>query len=136
MSGRRDGHVVWLGVFAGALLFLIGVRFLVVPDQAAMTFGLAREISGSELHQVVGLRDLWLGGLAIVFAFGKMWRALSLWFLFAVPVCWIDAVIAAHSSGWAWAVGFHIASGVFCLILAWAAWRRIPERGPATPVRC
>jgi uncharacterized protein DUF4267 len=119
----KNRHVVWLAVFAGALLCLIGVRFIVVPRAAANTFGLAREIANYELHRIVGLRDLWLGGLAVAFALAREWRALALWLLLGAGVCFADAAIAGASSGKALAVAFHAGSGVFCLWLGVAAWR-------------
>jgi hypothetical protein len=120
---RKGRHIVWLAVFAGVLLFLIGVRFLLVPRAAANTFGLAREIANYELHRIIGLRDLWLGALAVAFALLREWRALALWLLLAAGVCFADAVIAGSSSGKALAVAFHAGSGVFCLWLGIAAWR-------------
>ena len=121
---RKNRHVVWLAVFAGALLCLIGVRFLLVPRAAANTFGLAREIANYELHRIVGLRDLWLGGLAVTFALLRAWRALALWLLLGAGVCFADAAIAGTSSGKPLAVAFHAGSGVFCLWLGVAAWQR------------
>lgn len=121
---RKNRHIVWLGVFAGALLFLIGVRFLVVPDGAAFTFGIAKAPPDSAaLHHVIGLRDLWLGGLAVAFALWRDWRSLALWLLLAVGVCWADAAIVAANGGAPLAIGFHVGSGIFCLVLGVAAWR-------------
>lgn len=112
-----------LAILAGGLLLLIGVRFLIVPDSAARTFGLGRQLLGAELHWIVGLRDLWLGALAILLAVLREWRALSLWFLLGAGVCLADAGIAAHSSGKALAIAFHAGSGIFCLALGLALWR-------------
>jgi len=117
-------HLVWLGVFAGGLLFLIGVRFLVMPDQAIFTFGLGDAPEGPALHYVIGLRDLWLGALAIAFALLHEWRALALWLLMGALVCWADAAIVATNNGPALALAFHIGSGLFCLAVGLGAWRR------------
>lgn len=119
----RHGRIAALAILAGALLLLIGVRFLVVPESAGKTFGLTPAMTGSEMHYVVGLRDVWLGALAVAFALLREWRALALWLLFAVLVCWGDAVIIASSGGPALAIAFHVGSGVFCLVLGIAAWR-------------
>lgn len=119
-----------IGVLAGLLLFAIGVRFLIVPDQATRTFGLAKDLSGNELSYIIGLRDLWLGALAIAFALLREWRALALWFAFGVLVCWSDALIAASSGGRFWPVVFHAVCGVACAILAVAVWRA--DRGEKT----
>lgn len=125
----RHRHVVWLGVFGGALLFIIGVRFMLVPDSALYTFGLASAPENSKgVHYVIGLRDLWLGALAIVFALLRDWRALGLWFLMGALVCWSDAAIVAANDGPTLAIAFHSGSGVFCLALGWGAWRRRPQR--------
>lgn len=102
----------------GVLLFVIGVRFLLVPEQAARTFGLAREIAGHELHTMIGLRDLWLGALAIAFALARQWRALSLWFGFGAMVCFADAGVAWGSSGRTGPVAFHIICGLLSVGLA------------------
>lgn len=118
----RAKRVMWLSIFGGGLLTLIGLRFLFVPQSAAMTFGLAPEFSGNEMHYVVGLRDIWLGGLAIAFAWLREWRALSFWFIGAAGCCFLDSGIVAASSANPFAMAFHIGSGVFCAFLARAAW--------------
>ncbi|CFX43892.1 conserved membrane protein of unknown function [Candidatus Filomicrobium marinum] len=119
----RRKPIVALAVIAGALLTLIGIRFLLVPDSAAKTFGLTPAMAGAQLHAIIGLRDIWLGALAIAFALLGQWRALALWFLFGVLVCWADAAIVATSGGPRLAIAFHTGSGVFCLVLGVAAWR-------------
>ncbi len=121
-------HVVWLGVFGGALLFIIGVRFMIVPDSALFTFGLGSAPQDSKaVHYVIGLRDLWLGALAVAFALLRDWRALGLWFLMGTLVCWSDAAIVASNNGPNLAVAFHTAAGIFCAALGWGAWRRRPQ---------
>lgn len=119
----RYRRIAGLAVLAGALLLLIGVRFLIVPESAAKTFGLTPAMQGHEMHYIIGLRDVWLGALALAFAYFAEWRALALWLLFAVAVCWGDALIVAGSGGPVAAVAFHLGSGVFCLALGFAAWR-------------
>lgn len=121
-SRRRGRAVVWLTVAASLLFVVIGVRFLVVPDGAARTFGLAPALA-HELHHMVGLRDLWLALLALAFALLREWRALALWFALGSLVCFADSLIVLMSSANPWAVGFHAGSGIFCLALAWAARR-------------
>mgnify|MGYP001481686989 CR=1 FL=1 len=121
----KHRHLVWLSVAAGVLLAVIGARFMIVPRTAANNFGLAKEIVGYELHQMVGLRDMWLGGLAVVFALMREWRALMIWFALGALVCWADASIAFYSSGKAVAVAFHALSGVFCAALALAIRARL-----------
>lgn len=125
---KQHRHVVYLGIFAGALLFLIGVRFLLVPESAEFTFGLAQADPASPaMHYVVGLRDLWLGTLAIIFAVLRDWRALGLWLLMGALVCWSDASIVTANNGPPLAIAFHTVSGVFCLLLGLGAWRRRPK---------
>lgn len=116
---RKHRHLVWLGVAAGLLLTVIGIRFLLVPRSAASTFGLAKEIAGFELHYMIGLRDIWLGLLAVALAVLREWRALMLWFALATLVCLGDSVIAASSSGKVANVAFHLVSGVLCAVIAW-----------------
>jgi len=118
-----------LAVLAGVLLTLIGIRFLLVPESAAKTFGLARKLSGGELHAIIGLRDIWLGALAAVLAILREWRALALWFLFGAVVCFADATIAGASSGLPLAVAFHAGSGIFCLALGLTLWRMAGRQG-------
>lgn len=121
----KHRHLVWLAIAAGVLLTLIGIRFLIVPRTAANNFGLAREITGYPLHHMVGLRDIWLGALAIALAALREWRALLWWFALGAVVCFADAGIAGASSGKALAVGFHLLSGVFCAVLALAIRARL-----------
>lgn len=119
----RRKPIVGLAIFAGALLTLIGIRFLLMPESAAKTFGLTPAMTGTQLHAIIGLRDIWLGALAVAFALLRQWRALALWFLFGVLVCWADAAIVATSGGPGLAIAFHTGSGIFCLALGVAAWR-------------
>lgn len=128
----KHRHLVWLGVFAGLLLTVIGLRFMMVPRTAANNFGLAREIAGYELHHMIGLRDIWLGLLAVALALLREWRALALWFAFGALVCFADAIIAAGSSGKPLAIAFHVGSGIFCAALAGALAGRVRrDRGGA-----
>ena len=120
-------HVVWLGVFVGAVLMLIGVRFLVVPDGAAATFGLGGAANGPYLHYVIGLRDLWLGALAVVFSLFRDWRALFLWLVMGAMVCFSDAMLVTSFGGPKEALWFHGGAGVLSLGLAFGAWRRWPK---------
>ncbi len=129
----RAKRVIWLSVFGGGLLTLIGVRFLLVPQSAAMTFGLAPGFAGHEMHYVVGLRDIWLGGMAIAFALLREWRALALWFIGAAGCCFIDSVIVAASSANPFAMAFHIGSGVFCAFIARASWALARQKAQNFP---
>ena len=104
-------------LIGGALLTVIGIRYLLVPKSAAFTFGLAEPPVGFELHYLVGLRNVWLGLLAIGFAALRQWRALALWFGLGTLVCFADAAIAASSSGELPQVAFHAGSGIACLAL-------------------
>ena len=121
MSGSSPSSlqrwVIGISLIGGALLAIIGIRYLLVPESAAFTFGVADEILGYELHYIIGLRNVWLGLLAIVFAILREWRALTLWFGFGSVVCFADAGIAATSSGRLPQVAFHISAGVICLAL-------------------
>lgn len=119
----KHRHLVWLGAFAGVLLAIIGARFLLDLKAAQHAFGLAQGALSHELHAVVGLRDLWLGCLAILLAWLKEWRALAMWLGLGAVVCVADASIVATTTGKLWAVGFHAGSGVFCGWLALACWR-------------
>lgn len=123
-SPAKHRHLVWLGVFAGLLLALIGVRFMLVPRTAANNFGLAKDVTGLELHYVVGLRDVWLGLLAVAFAALREWRALALWLALGALVCFADALVVATATGKPLAIAFHAGSGVFCALLALAVARR------------
>lgn len=126
-AARKHRHLVWLSLGAGVVLAIIGIRFMIVPRTAAHNFGLAKEISGNELHYIVGLRDMWLGALAIFLAVLREWRALMLWFALAAIVCVADSVIAATSSGRWISIAFHLGSGVVCAALALAIRARIRD---------
>ncbi|MBU2582308.1 MAG: DUF4267 domain-containing protein [Alphaproteobacteria bacterium] len=121
-------HVAWLSIFVGAVLMVIGLRFLIVPDGAAATFGLGRAAEGPYLHYVIGLRDLWLGGLAIAFAYLRDWRALFLWLAMGVAVCLSDASVVWAFGGPRAAIIFHCGAGVLCAGLAFGARRRWRNR--------
>jgi hypothetical protein len=116
-------HLAGLGMAAGAVLLVIGIRFILVPDSALRAFGLSRQLALFELAAIIGLRDIWLAGLAFAFAWLRQWLALALWLGLGVGVCLADGLIVATTSGNAWAVAFHWGSGLFCAVLALACWR-------------
>ncbi len=127
-SPRRDRGIISLAAFAGLLLTVIGVRFLVVPDSAAQTFGLIARPNGFQLHAVIALRDVWLGLLALGFAWLEEWRALTLWLVLGALVCFGDAGIVVAAQGKPLPILFHLVSGVFCGVLAALCWRRALRR--------
>lgn len=119
--------LAWLGGAAGLILFVIGSRFLLWPESATRMFGVGPRPSASTLDAIIGLRDLWLGGLAMAFAVLREWRALALWLLLGAGVCFGDAAIVASQTGWRGSAGpalaFHGLSGVFCAVVGWRCWR-------------
>ena len=110
------------------LLAVIGVRYLLVPEAATLTFGVGKRPQGYELYYIIGVRNLWLGVLAIAFAALREWRALALWFAIGSIVCFADAWIAASSAGKLPHIAFHAGCGLACCVLALLAWRRIPKQ--------
>jgi hypothetical protein len=137
MPARRDRRtrriVLALCLAGGALLTLIGIRYFLVPQSAARTFGVPDRSEGFELHYVVGLRNVWLGLLAVAFATQREWRALALWFTAAVVVCFADGLIAATSTGSLPQVAFHLGCGVASAVLAVLCWRASPASTVARP---
>lgn len=120
---RSERAVLIACLAGGLLLFVIGVRYLTAPEAAALTFGIPRRPQAFELHYVTGLRNIWLGALAIAFAWFKEWRALGLWFALAAVVCFADAGIAAHSVGRWPHVVFHAGCGIASVALSALSWR-------------
>lgn len=114
--------VAVIGVLGGALLFGIGVRYLVVPEAATLSFGVGKRPQAYELYYIIGIRNLWLGALAIGFALLREWRALALWFAIGSLVCFADAGIAASSVGRLSHIAFHTGCGLACCGLAGLAW--------------
>jgi Domain of unknown function (DUF4267) len=108
----------------GVILCLIGVRFLLFPEAAARFFGVGARSADPAFHHIIGLRDLWLGGLAIALAWFREWRSLALWLALGAAVCLGDAAIVAGAGGKWHAIAFHLISGVLCAALAAATWRR------------
>jgi hypothetical protein len=128
MSGKlraADRWVMSLAIAAGLALLVIGIRFVVVPHQAARFFGLSSPPGPFDLHHVVAFRDLWLALLLIGLAVAREWRALSLCLGLGAIVCFADAALVAGSSGRGAAIAFHAGSGIFCGVVAWAAWLRV-----------
>lgn len=115
--------VTGLSLAAGLLLLVIGIRFIVDPKAAQRTFGLLGQLSGWELHAIIGLRDIWLALLAVAFAVLREWRALAVWLLLAAGVCLADGIIVAMTSAKTWAMAFHWGSGLFCALLGLRCWR-------------
>jgi hypothetical protein len=118
--------LTWLAIISmagGLLLALIGARYLLMPEQAAVTFGLPKRPAGHELYHIIGLRNLWLGLLAVAFATLRQWRALALWFSMGTIVCFADAAIAASSTGKLPQIDFHLSCGLASALLAAVLWR-------------
>lgn len=126
---RSERAILITCLVGGILLFAIGVRYMLVPEAAALTFGIPRRPQALELHYVTGLRNIWLGGLAIAFAALKEWRALALWFAFAAVVCFADAYIAASSVGGWPHIAFHAGCGVGSACLSAQSWRAFLRGG-------
>jgi hypothetical protein len=123
---RWSGPEPWVRticLLGGVLLTVLGVRYFLMPEQAARTFGVPGRPAGYEFHYVIGLRNVWLGLLAVGFALLRQWTALALWFGLGVFVCFADAAIAMGSTGRWPQIAFHIGSGIACIVLAAAAWR-------------
>jgi hypothetical protein len=113
------------GLIAGFAMLVIGARFLLVPGSAAKFFGVGALPTGHQLHFAVGLRDLWVGALALAFAWTRQWFALALWFGLGALVCFGDALIVALQGDRPSAVTFHAVSGVLCVGLGAAIWRHV-----------
>jgi hypothetical protein len=121
---RSDRIVLGLCAVAGVALVLIGLRFLLWPEIAAKFFGVGARPAGTELHAVVGFRDLWLGALALVFAGWRDWRALALWCATGAMVCFADAALVWAATAKPHAVAFHTISGLACAAMSATCWRR------------
>jgi hypothetical protein len=109
---------------AGILFGVIGLRYFVVPESAARTFGVAGRPAGHELYYIIGLRNLWLAALAIGLAALRQWHGLALWFATGTAVCFWDALIVANATGKLPQVAFHLVCGLAFALLATLAWRR------------
>lgn len=125
---NRNQILAFIALLGGVLLAVIGVRYLVVPEAATLTFGVGKRPQGYEMYYIIGVRNLWLGVLAIAFAALLEWRALGLWFAIGSIVCFADAGIAASSVGGLPHIAFHAGCGLACGGLAVLAWRRAPKR--------
>jgi hypothetical protein len=135
MLSEKERRARWLllniCLIGGGLLILIGVRYFLVPSSAARTFGVPGRPTGFELHYIIGLRNVWLGVLAVALALMREWRALALWFAGAVVVCFSDAVIAANSIGGLAQVAFHTTCGFVSFVLAVLCWNTARQNAKA-----
>jgi hypothetical protein len=120
---RKLGLLAIISMAGGLLLAFIGVRYLLLPEQSAVTFGVPRRPSGNELYYIIGVRNVWLGLLAVALATLRQWRALAVWFAMATIVCFADATIAASSTGKLPQIVFHISCGIASAVLAVTLWR-------------
>ena len=132
MPSEKERRSRWLllnvCLLGCALLTFIGIRYFLVPNAAARTFGVPGRPTGFEMHYILGLRNVWLGLLGVAFALMREWRALALWFAGATIVCFSDAWIASRSLGGLPQITFHVASGAVSIVLAilcWGTARRI-----------
>ena len=119
----NERRALGVAVAAGLALFVIGVRFSLVPHQAARFFGISTPPGPFDLHQVIALRDLWIALLMIALAMLREWRALAICMGLGVLVCFGDAMIVGRSSGSLPSIAFHVASGFYCAGAAVLAWR-------------
>lgn len=122
-STRIERWVLSLCLLGGILLTVIGIRYFVLPESAARTFGVPGRAVGNEFHYIIGLRNVWLGLLAMVLSALREWRALALWFSLGTIVCFADAAIAASSTGRLPQVAFHVVCGCACAVLTIVCWR-------------
>jgi hypothetical protein len=113
----HTGLVFWLTVIVAVVFAINGLRFCFSPESAASTFGLTPPLA-HELHVVVGIRNLWLAGLALALALLREWRALALWFALGSLVCVADSVIAVQASAPLAAVALHAGSAILFALLA------------------
>ena len=120
---RRAKIVLAVCALLGTLLGLIGIHYLLIPESAARTFGLPGRPSGHELHDIIGLRNLWLGALAVGLAALRQWHGLAVWFSIGGFVCFADAWLVANAAGELPQVAFHLACGVLFWCLAAVCWR-------------
>jgi hypothetical protein len=121
---RRGRWILVLAGLAAVVLTIIGVRFIIMPEAAARMFGVPSRPPGFQWHAVVGLRDLWLGLMALGLVWLAEWRALTLWLGLGALVCFGDAGVVVGVGGKFGPFAFHVFSGFFCAGLAIAAWRR------------
>jgi hypothetical protein len=126
---RANWIVLTVCLLGGALLAFIGIRFFLTPQAAARTFGVPGRPAGLELHYIIGLRNVWLGLLAVAFALLRQWRALTLWFAGAMAVCFSDALIVISSTGHLPQIAFHLGSAIASMILAALCWGAAQARG-------
>jgi len=124
----RERWLISACLLGGVLLTVIGVRYFLMPEQAARTFGVPGRPAGYELYYIIALRNVWLGLLALGLALLRQWNALALWFAMGAIVCFGDAGIAASSTGRWPQIAFHIGCGIACIGLAAAAWRFAAKR--------
>src|SRR5262245_33365664 len=134
-NSRANRIVFVLGLAGGVLLTVIGIRYVLMPQSAARTFGVHSQPAGFELHYIIGLRNVWLGLLLVAFAALRERRALALWFTGAVMVCFADGLIAATSTGGIPQVAFHVSCGVASAALAALCWRAPPKSARGTRKR-
>ena len=123
MSKRSTVLLIAAGL-GGVLLGVIGLRYLIVPESAARTFGVPGRPTGHEFHFIIGLRNLWLGALAFGLAALRQWHGLALWFATGTAVCFADALIAAKATGKPPQVAFHLVCGLLFALLAALCRRR------------
>jgi Domain of unknown function (DUF4267) len=135
LRGNLQRLVLASCLLGGTLLTIIGIRYFLVPESAAYTFGLAEPPTGYEMHYIIALRNVWLGLLAIAFVLLRQWSALALWFGLGSFVCFADATIAASSSGGTAQVAFHLSSGVLCAGLALCCSSALRGSPPVAPER-
>ncbi len=121
---RRDQRILALAGLAALAVTLVGLRFLIWPDEAARFFGLIGRPNGFQLHAVVALRDLWLGLLALGLVWMGQWRALTLWLVLGALVSFGNAGIVFGANGKLAGIALHFAAGLFLTTLAALAYRR------------
>jgi hypothetical protein len=123
-SQKATVLLVAAAVVTGTVFGVIGLRYLLIPESAARTFGVPGRPAGHELYYIIGLRNLWLAALAIGLAALRQWHGLALWFATGTAVCFADALIAANSTAKVPQVAFHLACGLGWALLATVVWRR------------
>lgn len=107
----------WILFLTGLGLLFIGGRFLFLPHEAELAYGIHISTSDFSFHYIKGIRDIFSGLVVLTLLFAKEYRALGIALLCAVIVPAGDfLVVFSHPDYETGKLIPHITAVIICLV--------------------
>jgi hypothetical protein len=128
---RLSPVLYWIAVTSALVLFAIGLRMILDHAGAAEAYGVSVSGIADEAYMsAAGVRNLFVGGVLLVFTLLRDRRALGVCALFGTVISIGDGLnVLRHSSTPLQFVLVHWVTGAASLVMAYFLLRREPKPG-------